>query len=128
MPAAGAVTSTVTVQEPPAESVPPEREMLPLPAIAVNVPPQVVVALGGVATTMLPGKTGRVSVNVTFVSDIELELFRIKVIVDFALIIVEFGEKDFVMFGLARTVALAVAGALSDVFRVVSICVDPISA
>ena len=59
---AGAVTCTVIVQVPGgvggealAGIVPPERVIVEEPAVAVNVPPQEFVALGGVAMIRTPG-------------------------------------------------------------------------
>lgn len=63
---AGAVMLTETEQELPAASVPPVKEMLVAPAVAVNVPPQESVASGGVATIKpvpLPLPVGKVSVK-----------------------------------------------------------------
>lgn len=65
VPAVGAVTSTVTVQLPPAAIVPPENEIDPAPATAVTVPPHVVLAAGVPATSMLPGEVGKVSLKAT---------------------------------------------------------------
>ena len=56
------VTFTVIVQELPAAIVPPVSETLPEPAMAVAVPPQVLVSPFGVATSKLDGK---VSVKAT---------------------------------------------------------------
>jgi hypothetical protein len=64
-PDAVPVTFTVTVQLLLAAMVPPVSEMLPEPATAVAVPPQVLVSPLGVATT---SPAGKVSVNATPVS------------------------------------------------------------
>ncbi len=59
----GAVTWTVMVQVPGgaggvtlAGMVPPARVIVCVPALAVRVPPQVLVAFGGFATSKTPGK------------------------------------------------------------------------
>jgi hypothetical protein len=49
-PALMPVTLTETVQEEPAAMLPPAKLTMPAPAVAVTVPPQVVVAFGGEAT------------------------------------------------------------------------------
>ena len=49
------VTSTVTVQLPPAATVPPLKSTLPAPANAVTVPPQVLVTLAVVALLIATG-------------------------------------------------------------------------
>src|SRR5258708_21790639 len=64
-PEAVPVTFTVTVQVLLTATVTPVSEMLPDPATAVAVPPQVLVSPLGVATTM---PTGKVSVSATPVS------------------------------------------------------------
>jgi len=56
------VTLTLTAQEPLCATDPPASEMLPLPAVAVAVPPQLLVSPLGVATTTF---AGRLSVNAT---------------------------------------------------------------
>jgi len=56
------VTLTLTAQEPLSATEPPVSEMLPLPAVAVAVPPQLLVSPLGVATTTF---AGRLSVNAT---------------------------------------------------------------
>lgn len=56
MPATALVTFTVTLQELLTATVPPVRETIPDPAVAVAVPPQVLVRPLGVATTRLAGK------------------------------------------------------------------------
>ena len=58
-------TLTETVQEALAAKVPPERLILPEPAIAVAVPPQVLFKALGVATT---NPAGRLSVKARPVS------------------------------------------------------------
>jgi len=59
-PAVEPVTFTLMEHEPLAAALPPLRLMFPLPAFAVRVPPHVLVAPFGVATTNPPGS---VSVN-----------------------------------------------------------------
>lgn len=56
------VTLTLMAQEPLSATDPPVSEMLPLPAVAVAVPPQVLVSPLGMATTTF---AGRLSVNAT---------------------------------------------------------------
>ena len=61
MPPLDAVTGTVTVQEPLAGIVPPVRVTVEPPALAVSVPPHVLLALPETATPL-----GNVSVNGAF--------------------------------------------------------------
>jgi hypothetical protein len=61
-PAVVAVTFTEIVQEPPPLTPPPLRATVPLPAVAVSVPPQLLVAFGELATARPAGK---VSVKAT---------------------------------------------------------------
>ena len=69
--AVGAVTFTVTVQDPPAASVPPVRRIpgSPMPRapllLSNNDPPQVFVVVSGEATVILAGEVGKVSVKAT---------------------------------------------------------------
>lgn len=56
MPVAALVTVALTVQEVLAATVPPVSDTVPDPAVAVAVPPQVLVRPLGVATTRLAGK------------------------------------------------------------------------
>ena len=55
------------VQELFAAMVPPVKDTEPAPAVAVNVPPHVLVVVDGVATTMACGMVGNVSANATAV-------------------------------------------------------------
>ena len=83
-PAAGDVTSTVTVHWPatPAAAagiVPPETEKLLAPGVAVTAAPHVVVGFAGLATTTVPG---RLSVNAVPVAVDALLLSRMTVSVE----------------------------------------------
>lgn len=75
-PAATPVTSTVTVQVPDAATVPPLKVIELLPAVAVTIPPQLVLVFGLLATLR---PAGRESVNPT----------PIKATVEFGLVIVK---------------------------------------
>ena len=106
------VTDTENVQEDPtagdAVNVPPDRLMLPAPALAVMVPlPQVPVMLGVAATTT---PEGRVSVNATPLSaTFVFGLAMVKLNVLLAFTGIEVGLKLLVICGAAATVRLAVA-------------------
>ena len=73
-PAVVAVTSTVTRQAPPEDSIPPLNVNDVAPALGVNVPPQVSLAFG-VAATCNPA--GKKSVNEMPESGLEFGLFRV---------------------------------------------------
>ena len=64
-PAAVPVTFTLSVQEVFFATVPPERLITPVPAVAVTVPPQVLTTPGVAATTSVPVVLGRVSLKAT---------------------------------------------------------------
>ena len=66
-PAVVPVTLTEIVQELPAESVPPDKLIVLEPAVAVTVPPQVLLTPGGLATS---SPEGRLSVKATLLSAI----------------------------------------------------------
>ena len=100
------------VHVPAAATVPPASATLPLPAIAVIVPPvQVVDALGGVATTTL---TGNVSVSAIPLNAAAPEAVFATVIVNVedAPDAIDVGENAFVRvgFGGAVNVSLPVVG------------------
>lgn len=71
-PAMPEVTSTEMVQIPEAATVPPDKSTLDEPAVALNVPPQVLFAFGGLATVkLMPAK---LSVNASAVTATKLAL------------------------------------------------------
>lgn len=87
VPAVGAVTSTLTVHVPLAAIVPPENDIDPSPAFAVTVPPHVVLAAGVPATTIFPGKVGKVSLKATSVKAVPalgLVIVKVRVLVSHA--------------------------------------------
>ena len=91
MPRALAVTETVTVQLPPLAAIePPPNENEVAAAVAVTVPPQVVEALLGFATTT-PG--GKLSVNAVPVAAAVAVLPSVTVTVDVPLIVIVAGEN-----------------------------------
>jgi hypothetical protein len=111
-PAVVPVTSTEKVQDDPAAgdavSVPPDKLMLPLPAVAVIVPlPQVPVMFGVAATTRPAGRlsVNATPLNATFVFG--LVMLKLSVLLAFNAMLV--GLNDLVMVGGAATVRLAVA-------------------
>src|SRR5947209_1057700 len=87
------LTSTVMVQLPIAREAL-VKVTLPAPATGVNVPPQVLVALGGVATTRWARK---VSIKLASTA-ITLGLVTLNVSVEAALIATVVGLKLFVIF------------------------------
>ncbi len=105
------VTLTVIVQDAFAPIAPAASAMLPLPAVAVNVPPQVVVALGVAAIVRF---AGNVSVRPTPVSATEpAAVLAIPiVIVETPPGTIEVGEKLLVIVTGGATVKVAVAGAV----------------
>jgi len=88
LPEVVAVTFTLIVHEAPAANVPPLKAMLPLPAVAVTVPPHVALKPFGVATIIPAGK---VSVNATPVNAalpwIILLIVNVSVLVPFTAIV-----------------------------------------
>jgi hypothetical protein len=105
-PAVVPCTFTVTVQEPLAATVPPDKLTVEDPATAVAVPPQGLVRAFGVATT---NPSGKLSVNDT-VSGMVLELLIVKLneVVPFNGILA--APKDLIIVGgAAVTVMLAEA-------------------
>src|ERR1700691_244265 len=103
----GAVTLAVTMQVPPLAIVPPARLMVPTPAIAVAVPPQVEVKPLKVATTRPEGSE---SVKATPVSPTKLFGFVMEKLTE----VVPpgrnlLGRKALVMLGGATTSSVAEA-------------------
>jgi hypothetical protein len=108
VPAPTPVTLTVTVHDPPAETVPALRLMLPPFAAAVTVPPVQVVAPFGVAVFCKP--TGYVSENATPPSaSFKFGLLIVKVSVDVPPLRIGFGPNSFEMVGGFKTVSEALA-------------------
>jgi hypothetical protein len=100
VPAVGAVTSTVTVQDPLAAIVPPLKDIDPTPALAVTVPPQLVDVFGVGATTIDPGEVGKVSLKATPVIEVaEFGLVIVKVKVLTPSTEIGSGEKFFEILG-----------------------------
>jgi len=107
IPAVVPVTFTESVQDALAAIVPPERLMLPDPATAVGVPPQVLVKAFGVATTR---PAGRLSVNATPVRAtfvFGLVMLKVSDVLPFSGMLA--APKDFKMVGGVATVRLAEA-------------------
>ncbi len=106
------MTSTFTVQTPPAAIVPPEKEIDPAFATGANVgePQPVVLAAGLLATTMLPGLVGKVSEKATpDIGSFRLGLVTVNVKVDIPPAIIGEGANDLVTFGGCKAVNEAVA-------------------
>jgi hypothetical protein len=102
------VTLTLTVQELLAATVPPVRATIKDPAVAVAVPPHVLVRLLGVATTRFTGKS---SVKATPCSaTVALGLVIVIVSVEMPFERIEVGLKALAILGGATTVMVAVAG------------------
>src|SRR5687768_3086943 len=115
VPTLAAVTLTVTVHDPPADTVPPLRLTLPPFAAAMTVPPEQVVAPPGVPVFCKPA--GYISENATPVR----ALFRfgfviVKVSVDVPPARIGFGAKTFEMLGGCKTVKEAEATPVEPVF------------
>src|SRR5579862_6566591 len=100
------VTLTETAHEPLAAMVPPDRLTLEDPAVAVAVPPQVLLRLGVPATT---SPSGRLSVNATpLAGDVfGLEIAKLKVVVPLSGMLA--APNAFVMLGGLATVRFALA-------------------
>jgi hypothetical protein len=114
LPVLGAVTVVVTLQEEPAPIDAPLKLMLLTPAVAVNVPPQVLIVPTGVVLTTVPGY---VSEKATPVSALFWFGFvRVKVSVEVPLARIGFGANSFVMLGGCRTVSDAAALPVEPVF------------
>jgi hypothetical protein len=105
-PALVAVTFTAIVQELLMATVPLVKLIVPDPAVAVSVPPQVFVAPAGVATTI---PAGRLSVNATPVSTAVFAagFVMVKVNVEFWFSWTVVGEKLFAMVSGATTIKVA---------------------
>ena len=96
------MTSIFTEHVPPPGIVPPEKETEPAPAKGekVGVPQPVVEAFGGVATTMLPGFVGKVSLKATPDNGLFwLGLVIVKVRVEKPLARIGFGANNLAMLG-----------------------------
>ena len=103
------LTLTLIEHDPPAEAIAPlVRLMLVAAAFAVNVPPQVFVAIG-VASTSIPG--GKLSLMAMLVAPPGLlaELVSVIVSVDVVLSRIEVGENDLATVNGAKTFNVAVA-------------------
>ena len=118
MPAAAAVTSTRTLQFAPAAMLPALNASEAAPATGANVgaPQLVVLAFGGVATTIAPGTVGSVSEKPTPVMPAAVELLSVKTSV-----VTPPGA-----IGFARN-ALAIVAAPTLVVRVVTLLVGSAS-
>jgi hypothetical protein len=110
-PEVAPVTFTPMVHEVFTPTVPPLRLTLPLPPVAVNVPPQVLVTFGEFATT---NPAGNVSVNAKPVSATVfaagLVIVKVSVVVPFTGMVA--APKAFAMEGGAATVSTWVADAV----------------
>lgn len=100
------MTTTVIVQFPPAARLPPFKPILLLPAAPpVIVPPQVLVSAGVEAITKPEGK---VSLKVTPVKAVAVELFKVKVRVEVPLGAIGLVEKDLLMVGAPTLLEMVV--------------------
>jgi len=107
-----AVTFTLMLQLPKkAPTEPPERLTLPVPAVAVNVPPQPLLTPLGVATT---SPAGRVSVKAMFVTPPILLFWMLKVSVEVPPTGMLVGLNDLVKVGAAAIAAGAVKALASN--------------
>src|SRR5215831_9552079 len=107
IPGVVSFTSTLRVQLPPAATIPPEKFRLVSPGFGAKEPPQVSVALAGVATIM---PLGKVSVKPTPVrATVALGLVMVKLTVTTPMIGATFLENDLVIIGGATTVIEALA-------------------
>lgn len=83
---------------------------LPAPAVAVNVPPQLLLALEGLATTIAPGEVGNVSVNVTLLMALfGFGLVIVNVNMDMSPAKIGLARKRLPICGGATTVRVAAA-------------------
>src|ERR1700687_5872221 len=96
------VTFTLTAHELLAEIVPPLRLIEVLPAVAVNVPPHVLVAFGVAATCRPPGKVSVTATPLKAVPVFGLVMVKVRVEVPPTATLV--GEKPLLMLGGATTV------------------------
>jgi len=105
------VTLTLSVQEALCATLPPDRLMTPVPAVAVGVPLQVFDTLGTAATTSVPVVLGSVSLKATPVRSpaavvFGFEIVKVNVLVPFLGMLV--GLKALLIVGGATTVIFAV--------------------
>lgn len=102
------VTSTLTVQELFAATVPLANEIAVASATGekVAVPQLLVEAFGGVATFMMPGEAGKVSVKFRPLTFTAFGLVKVKVKVETPLTLVGFGVKLFEMPTLEAAITL----------------------
>jgi hypothetical protein len=107
-PAAAPVMFTDTVQADAAAMDPPEKLMLPAPAVAVAVPPQLLTSPFGVATVK---PAGNVSVNATpaAATGFAAGLVIVKVSVETPFTAIAVGLNAFAMEGGPTTVTVALA-------------------
>src|ERR1700687_3903244 len=96
------VTFTLTAHELLAEIVPPLRLIEVLPAVAVNVPPHVLVAFGVAATCRPPGKVSVTATPLKAVPVLGLVMVKVRVEVPPTATLV--GEKALLILGGATTV------------------------
>ena len=80
VPEVVAVTSTESVQEPLATIEPAVKETVPLPAVVVKVPPQVLEAFGVAATSVPVGKVSEKATPVRAVLAFGLVMVKVKVV------------------------------------------------
>ena len=98
VPGAVPVTLTENVQDPLAAIVPPESDMVPLPAVAVMVPaPHMPLRPLGVATSTPAGSVSVKATAVRGAAAFGLEIMNVRVVVPFSMIVE--GENAFVMDG-----------------------------
>ena len=110
-PAAVPITSTWMRQLLPAATLPPLRLKLPLPAVAVNVPPQLLLLFAGVAIT---SPAGKLSVKARlFAARAEALLSMVKLSLLGRPKPTEVGAKLFANAGGGSTVSVALAGCAS---------------
>src|SRR5579859_3618747 len=112
-PAVVPFTSTLKVQDALWATVPPERLMKPVPAVAVTVPLQVLLTLGVGATTSVPVVEGSVSLNATPVRSpgavrLGLLMVKVSVVMPFSGMLTA-GLNALLMVGGATTVRVALA-------------------
>lgn len=124
----GAVTSTVTVHDPPAGTVPPVSRMPGSPAargppvLSNNEPPQVLDVVKGEATVIAPGDIGNVSVKATPLSaSFWLGFVMVRVNVETPPARIGFGAKSFDMLGGDTAVSVADAMPVDVVFAPLSV-------
>jgi hypothetical protein len=106
-PAVVPVTLTETVHEAPAASVPPDKLTEDDPATAVAVPPQVLVRLGGVATTRPAGKLSVNAIPVRVNAAFGFWMLKLRLVVPFSRMLA--APKALAITSGLPTVRLAVA-------------------